>query len=358
MSRARLITVVVLAALLAAAPFVPRGEEPEGSIAPAGEPAPGTLTASQRAEIERVIAEGRTLGAVSARTSPASLVDRLVRCAEFDGHRYCLQSGWTSRSEATVQAELARATSSRVVARETTGDLDPVTALRSRARLSGAELAEAERLELTDAALSVSKVQQLQVSAKTKDDYPQRETVLWSKRVREQSRSYWCGPATMQMIAWGWTGERQGQKRWARRLDTTTNGTAITAMVRQVNERTGWDRESRAGRYITLDIGDYTFGRWTLLIMRHVVDYRAPMVFHPVLEKRFFPYLDDDASGHFQVGRGYDKRGDEPTHVSYFEPWNQQRFDPSEPFIDRVQWRNAYRSFRANQAHFQHNIGV
>ena len=63
-------------------------------------------------------------------------------------------------------------------------------------------------------------------------------------------------------------------------------------------------------------------------------------------------------SGHFQAGRGYDKRGKKPDLVSYFEPWNQQRFDPSEPYIDRVQWRLGYRSYRANEAHFQHNIGV
>ncbi len=224
--------------------------------------------------------------------------------------------------------------------------------------MSEAELAEEERLELTDAALSVSKVHQVQASAKTRSDYPQRSIVLRPGRTKQQFRSYWCGPATMQMIAWGWDGEPQRQRRWANRLGTTTNGTAITQMVRQVNEHTGWDRESRAGRYITLDISDYSYSRWALLIMRHVEDYRAPMVFHPVLLKRYFPYLDDDASGHFQAGRGYDKRGTEPMHVSYFEPWNQQRFDPSEPFIARVQWRSAYKSFRANQAHFQHNIGV
>ena len=107
-----------------------------------------------------------------------------------------------------------------------------------------------------------------------------------------------------------------------------------------------------------LDIGRYYFDKWMLLMMRHIHDYRAPVVLHPILLKRFYPYLDDDASGHFQVGRGYDKRGKKPDLLGYFEPWNQQRFDPSEPYIARVQWRNAYRSFRANKAHFQHNVGV
>ena len=58
------------------------------------------------------------------------------------------------------------------------------------------------------------------------------------------------------------------------------------------------------------------------------------------------------------MGRGYTNNGNKPTQIGYFEPWNQQRFDPSEPYIDRVQWRNAYKSYRANQEHFLHNVGV
>jgi len=162
----------------------------------------------------------------------------------------------------------------------------------------------------------------------------------------------------MQMITWGWQNVRKTQGHWARRLGTTTSGTAITDMVRVVNQSTGYDQASRAGTYITLDISDWSFRKWALLNMRHIVDYRAPLVLHPILLKKYYPYLDDDASGHFQVGRGYDKNGAGPLKIGYFEPWNQQRFDPSEPYIGRVQWRDAYRSYRANEAHFQHNIGV
>ena len=129
-------------------------------------------------------------------------------------------------------------------------------------------------------------------------------------------------------------------------------------MVRVVNNNTGWDREDYAGAYIVLDIGDYGFKKWEKLILRHIVDYKAPVVLHPILLKKYYPYLDDDASGHFQTGRGFDRRGDKSNLISYFEPWDQQRFDPSEPYIARVQWRSAYKSYRANEAHFQHNIGV
>ena len=113
-----------------------------------------------------------------------------------------------------------------------------------------------------------------------------------------------------------------------------------------------------AGPYVVLDISDFTFKQWYRLMMRHVHDYQAPVVLHPVLLKQYYPYLDDDASGHFQVGRGFDQDPDGNRKIGYFEPWDQSRFDPSEPAIDRVQWRNAYKSYRANLDHFQHNVGV
>lgn len=274
---------------------------------------------------------------------------------------------------------------------ENTGDLSLADSLRQRAALPAQTRARLEREELTIAARSVAKVWLLRheiqgvplpagfaqrhpearlagagagrdsmrlSAAKSWADYPERRAIISTRRTSEQVRSYWCGPATMQMIGWGWTGEKLSQGTWANRLGTTRSGSAITQMVAATNRYTGWDRADRAGTYVTLDIGNYTFGQWWLLMMRHIEDYRAPVIMHPLLHKQWFPYLDDDASGHFQMGRGYDKKGADPNLISYFEPWNQQRFDPSEPFIRRVQWQRAYNSFRANKAHFQHNIGV
>ncbi|WP_242436357.1 C39 family peptidase, partial [Nocardioides sp. XL1] len=293
---------------------------------------------------------------------------------------------------------------------EGTGDLDAAAALAQRARLSPSARAAADRAELTMAARSLAKVWLLRhqiegvplpsgfleehpearagvpaartaatasptgrasatasssptaaptrASLKTMRDYPRRTAILNPKQVAAQNRTYWCGPTSMQMIAWGWRDRRQTQGHWARRLHTTSSGSSVYDMVRVVNQSTGWDREDHAGPYIVLDISHYDFRKWMLLMMRHLADYRAPVVLHPVLLKRFYPYLDDDASGHFQVGRGYAKRGAKPDLLGYFEPWNQQRFDPSEPYISRVQWRNAYKSYRANQAHFGHNVGV
>ena len=188
--------------------------------------------------------------------------------------------------------------------------------------------------------------------------YPRKDAILKRRQTLAQNTTYWCGPAAMQAIGWGDAQKRRNQSYWARRLGTTSAGTAITDMVRVVNNKTDWDSEAHAGPYIVLDIGDFSFKQWYRLLMRHIQDYRAPVVLHPVLLKRYYPYLDDDASGHFQVGRGFDQNPGGNPRLGYFEPWDQSKFDPSEPRIGRVQWRNAYRSYRANQDHFQHNVGV
>ena len=401
--RALVIGAVGLAVVLVTALLVPRGGTPEdGALTPItresyaardSAPGPGTLTAADRAEIDRVLAGAPAR--VGARLAPAGLAQQLMRCAEFEQQRYCLGVGWTTQ-EPDAARERALATprlAGRSAVVETTGDLTTRDLLDQRAAMSPAELEATERAELEEAARSVAKVVLLRhqllgeplpdgflarrpearattgtttdtaTSARTTStkgfkDYPRRDTVLKNKQVRAQRRTYWCGPASMQMIAWGWQDRRRTQKHWAGRLGTTTSGSAISEMVRVVNGSTGYDNANRAGRYIVLDISDWSYRKWMLLQLRHIHDYRAPVVLHPILVKRFYPYLDDDASGHFQVGRGYDKNGDRPGMLGYYEPWNQQRFDPSEPYIARVQWRRAYNSFRANKAHPHQNIGV
>ena len=411
MSRTRKITIGAFVLLLAGALLVPRGDHPEEALTPSGDSAQkdglatsataglGAVTPEMSREIDRVVSEGLAHRRLTGRTAPETLAEATVRCAELEGQRYCLGIGWTDQDPAQVQARIAVAARAASSARgatvpETTGDLDALALLRRTAAMTPQERAAAERRELTAAARSVAKVWLLRhhvegaelpegfldrhpearatddstqarvagtdarARTKTAADYPRRGVILRARRTSEQVRTYWCGPASMQMIAWSWHGERRNQGHWARKLGTTTDGSAISQMVRVVNGSTGYDRPGRAGTYIVLDISSYNYRKWMLLNMRHIVDYRAPLVLHPVLLKEYYPYLDDDASGHFQVGRGYNKRGRKPDHVGYFEPWNQQRFDPSEPYIHRVQWRSAYKSYRANQAHFQQNIGV
>jgi hypothetical protein len=442
--RALLLGATLLVLLLALTPLIPRGQRDDGlrpsdrseRWALADVPGPGRVTAAMRAEIARVVGEGRVAGRLTGKQPVSALVNALVRCADLDGQTYCLDLGWTDQSQAEVRSRMATAARARAAGAETTGDLDALGELARDAGLSPAARARDERAELTRAARSVAKVWMLRhdiqgvplpagfleehpearartggqpapgttasatptpvptttpppatptpsttpsttpsptvtatpsptatstdkvTTVKTIADYPPKGLVLDPTRVNEQRHTYWCGPASMQMIAWGWKDKRRGQRFWADKLGTTTAGTAITDMVRVTNGNTGWDLPGRAGKYVVLDVGDFTFQQWLLLNMRHVVDYRAPLIYHPILLKKYYPYLDDDASGHYQVGRGYLERPDKPTEVSYFEPWNQQRFDPSEPFISRVQWRGAYKSYRANLAHPFHNIGV
>lgn len=384
------------AASLVAAVLLPAGAPTAAAPAPAPAPDPslvtagaGSLTPAMRAEINQVVSQGRTtMRARRTLARPAALVNAAVRCAEFEGQRYCLHAGWTTRSEAEVKRDLTVSTlAARRTPRENTGgDGDLVADLRQRARMSPAAQARADRRELVRAARSVAKVWVLRheiqgvplpdgflqrhpevVTADTttartarvvQKGFPRRYRILNPKHIRAQNRTYWCGPASMQAVAWGWTGKRVRQRHWARRLGTTTSGSSIWSMVQVTNADTGWDKKRYAGKYIVLDIRDWSYLQWWRLQKRHYYKYKAPIILHPVLLKRFYPYLDDDASGHFQVGRGYDKNGKKAAMIYYFEPWNQRRFDPSEPFIPRTQRRSAYKSYRANQAHFQHNLGV
>ena len=401
-SRRTSIAIGALALTLAAAPFLPRSG-PQPAIENATDAAPagladatagaGAVTPAMRTEIDRVLAAARVSGrSTQGRAlSPAALVRDQVRCATFEGQRYCLSAGWTRSTQAEVVTDLSRtaAAAARRTPREHTGDLDALALLRQRQRMPLEARLRADRAELTDAARSVAKVwllrHQIQgeplptgflaahpevrlrtangdpeatsTQPKKASEYRNSGYLLTGKKATEQTRTYWCGPTAMQMIGWGWRNKRS-QQTWATRLGTTRDGSSITRLVRATNRYTGWDGAKYAGRYIVLDIKDWTYGQWYLLQMRHYGDYRAPIILHPVLLKKWYPYLDDDASGHFQVGRGWNKNGDKPNLVRYFEPWNQQRFDPSEPYIARTQERSAYRSYRANQEHFQHNIGV
>ena len=330
-----------------------------------------------RAEIDRVLAEGAALDRAGGRTA---LAQASVRCATFEGQRYCLGFGWTNQSEESLAARLETRPTARTT--ERTGDLDADGLLaRAQSRTSTART-EAERAELTMAARSVGTVWMLrheiqgvplpegfaarhpEVTAGIEarggfgESYPERSKILSSKVAQAQNITYWCGPATMQAIGWGSQDKRKNQSYWARRLRTTSAGTAITDMVRVVNNKTDYDEDTHAGPYVVLDISDFSFKQWYRLMMRHIHDYQAPVVLHPSLLTQYYPYLDDDASGHFQVGRGFDQNPGGNPQLGYFEPWDQSKFDPSEPAIGRVQWRNAYRSFRANLAHFQHNVGV
>ena len=380
------IAAAALALTLGAVPLLPDGgQDDRGEIAPTAETtrAPGAvgrggLTPAMRAEIDRVLAEGAALDRAEGRTA---LAQASVRCATFEGQRYCLGFGWTNQSEEALAARLETRPTSRT--NERTGDLDADGLLaRARSRTSTART-EAERAELTMAARSVGKVWMLRHEIQgvpLPEGFTARHPELavgiearggfgesLPGAFQDPQQQGGAGPEHHLLVRpRDDAGHRLGLRRrsgrtsryWARRLGTSTAGTAITDMVRVVNNKTDYDADTHAGPYVVLDISDFSFKQWYRLMMRHVHDYRAPVVLHPSLLTQYYPYLDDDASGHFQVGRGFDQNPGGNPQLGYFEPWDQSKFDPSEPAIGRVQWRNAYRSFRANLAHFQHNVGV
>ena len=377
------VAAAALSVTLATVPLLPDSDDERAEIAPSAEstsvPASadgrGRVTRAMQGEIDRVVAEGAALDRARGRTAAA---DASVRCATFDGQRYCLGFGWTNQSREDLAASMA---TRPTPGRERTGDLDADGVLARDLRRSEQERTDAERAELTMAAQSVGKVWMLRHEIQGVElpadfaerhpevagidarggyggSYPTKSKILTSKVAQAQNTTWWCGPATMQAIGWSSTGKRQNQAYWARRLGTTSAGTAISDMVRVVNNKTDYDSREHAGPYVVLDVSDFSFKQWYRLMMRHIHDYQAPVVLHPILLKQYYPYLDDDASGHFQVGRGFDQDPGGNRKIGYFEPWDQSRFDPSEPAIDRVQWRNAYKAYRANQDHFQHNLGV
>lgn len=182
-------------------------------------------------------------------------------------------------------------------------------------------------------------------------------------RVEDQHQRYWCGPTTMQMMAWNYgNNTKVSQATWASRLGTTTSGTVITDMVRVANnyaDPARWVTQQDAA-YVTKDIGGYTYAQWYKLNVNHYSTWRTPVILHPVLLKKFFPYLDGDGSGHFQLGRGWDFESakTDSWQLLYYEPWNPQYFSPTRPYVDRKQRRWAKNSYLANLDHFQHNIGV
>src|SRR4051794_39695893 len=177
-ARARTPVLVALGALvllLGLAPLVPRGGDDEGALRPsggggyvavrAGSVGYGRLTPALRAEVDRVVGQGRVLGRQLAhgRVTGARQVAAYVRCAELEGQRYCLGTGWTDDTQTQVQDRtLAALGSARGAGRHgtarRTGDLDARAALAAAARMSVGQRARAERAELTMAARSVAKV--------------------------------------------------------------------------------------------------------------------------------------------------------------------------------------------------------
>ncbi|MDN5853489.1 MAG: hypothetical protein L0K86_11720, partial [Actinomycetia bacterium] len=288
-----------------------------------GSVAPSAITPAMKREINRVVAANRRAARVAPASSARALAGAQIRCATFETQRYCLRYGWTNRTAAELRRDLVKREANARRTSHETGDASILGSLRNHARMAPRSQARADRAELRQAARSTSKILELRhdiqgtpyprgyfarhpeadrtAATARKRRYPKRYYVLNWHHTRQQHRSYWCGPATMQLIAWGCHGGKKPrtQKLWARRLGTTTSGTTIWSMVKGVNRYTGFDKERYAGRYIVLDISDWGYRKWLRLHRRHYAQYNAPIVMHPVLKARYFPYMKGwSGSGH------------------------------------------------------------
>ena len=177
MSRTSKIAIGALVVLLAAAPFVPRGADEDGPVAPSGDgegrrrsrrratAGPGRVTPAMRAEIERVVDAGRSVGRIATKIDPDQLARQpgalrgLRRPALLPAHR--LDRRAPRPRSAPGSARAARAvTPDR--ARRRRDHRRPRTRWplleRAGRRSSPQARATAERQELTEAARSVAKV--------------------------------------------------------------------------------------------------------------------------------------------------------------------------------------------------------
>ena len=237
-------------------------------------------------------------GPDSARVTTATLVDTQVRCAVFSASATASASaGPTSTQAAGPRAGGRRRGARRrapTTASSTTGDLDLLATLRAAAaaRPEPARVAKPSapssprpppRSPRSGCCATSSRASRCRPASSTTTPrrgadrgrararsrrrragvYPRRAKVMTrGPRPIAQSHSWWCGPAAMQTIAWGWrhkTGEPPS--RWAR----TASAPPPTAKRRHRHRAawstasTGYDSPRRAGPYVVLDISGLAY---------------------------------------------------------------------------------------------------
>ncbi|WP_328520053.1 C39 family peptidase [Kribbella sp. NBC_00359] len=168
-----------------------------------------------------------------------------------------------------------------------------------------------------------------------------------------QEKGYWCGPATFQSIDWADDNQKDTQASWAKDLGSTTSGTAISAMVQQTNLKTNWDKP--AGAYIVQSVSHWNAQTFFTVHQKHLGVYKAPVIEHVQLLKRYFPYLAFNHSGHYQVGRGYDRA---KGTIGIYEVFNERRFNSRGNVTDGPKNVPATALFNATLANSFQNIGL
>lgn len=258
--------------------------------------------------------------------SRSELAHALVRCQQIAGETYCLQLGFTD--EDVRSAAFWRDVERMAVApASSTGAMSLGDRLDQLAAMSAAQRQRIEDAEIAQATKGVGSYKRLAHHPRALDPPGTVEhDILRKRHARRQVDDDWCGPAVMQMIDGADPKDSRfnRQRRWARKLGTTSDGTWIGALRQQINRKTSWDR--RAGRYHVVRVAGWGLRRFWRAVTHQIGARGAPYVTHPNLQNRFHPYLSKRGGygGHFQVGRGYvNHRGKGGRLVKIFEPFNE-----------------------------------
>lgn len=322
-----------------------------------------------RQAIDKLVATGPTRQRLVG-MSRGELADELIRCTRFDDASYCLNVGFTS--EATGSKAFENRT--RRMAAEggsKTGDMSLGQRLEMLAALPTAERRAVEEAELESAAeaadeivamnevrdgnLSASAVQRLARRA------PANRLLFADSGARRQVKSYYCGPATLQMIDGNDPGDGtfDTQASWAADLGTEAAGaTWIGDMVAQVNAKTAWDNTA-AGNFVVQSISNWDKEDYWITVKLMIGDWGTPYIEHPRLHSDYYAYLSTSGGygGHFQMGRGYKTAADGTRYVHIFEPYNEPDwtgYTATTWGARRATLANVIAANKANQA----NIGI
>jgi hypothetical protein len=313
----------------------------------------------------------------------------MLRCFKLDTENYCLGLGFvqqvpTGARRHALMAEPSLRTSDqgesgKVAAEQdiATGDLTPAGFVAQRAAMPKSRRVTAELDEMEAAWNGREKARELRELAEAETATVPTRSVpttgtptavpstpaapvvapasayLMKGYQTSQEKGYWCGPATFQSIDWADDKQKDTQASWAKDLGSTSSGTAISAMVKQTNAKTAWPKS--AGTYIVQNVSHWNAQTFFTVHQKHLGVYKAPVIEHVQLLKRYFPYLAFNHSGHYQVGRGYDTA---KGTIAIFEVFNERRFNSRGNVTDGPKNIPASALFNATLANSFQNIGL
>ena len=188
-------------------------------------------------------------------------------------------------------------------------------------------------------------------------DGPTYRYIIYNYYV-QQSKNYYCGPATMDAIDWADDGGQNGQAFWAGSsyLRTDIQGaTALSDLVNLTNTYTNWDWSSRGGSYAMVSVSGKSQTWFMIQHELRIGVYGAPIIEHVKLRNEYFTYLRYDHGGHFQTGRGYSYQ---LNTISIFEPYDERDWTTYGYATGKVQYVPVKNLYDATQIHPHKNMGA